>query len=145
MPDTEVRPGGETGAQSECVAGDRLDVNRIPPGADDLHFVHLTPDRGRRCGMSARTIEQDVTLAEVAGSRRLLVLPVIPDAAPYAVREGIARRRIAAATGTCPCGATTDYRDLPGPGEAGVAEVWHEPLCPAETRKLQKAIRRWAR
>ncbi len=95
--------------------------------------------------MTARTITQDVTYAEVAGRRAVLVLPVIPDDAPYVIREGIARRRIAAHTGQCPCGAVTDYGALPGPGEAGAGEVWHEFGCPAETKLLQKAIRRWAR
>lgn len=75
----------------------------------------------------------------------LAVLPTIPEDAPYKVREGIARRRIAATTGTCPCGATVDY--LAGTTGSGmnVAEVLHDRLCPADTDKLVKAVRRWLR
>lgn len=68
-------------------------------------------------------------------------LPVIPEDAPYRVREGIARRRVAAITGKCPCGARVDYQ---APGN-GVVEVEHERLCPADTDRLVRAIRRWSR
>jgi len=73
------------------------------------------------------------------------VLPTIPDDAPYRVREGIARRRIAAVTGECPCGARVDYfADVASCGH-NVAEVWHDRRCPADTDRLRKAIRRWLR
>ncbi len=72
------------------------------------------------------------------------VLPVIPDAAPYAVREGIARRRITSLTGTCPCGAVLDV-GTPVPGEVASIAVEHEDGCPAITTRLAKALRRWVR
>jgi hypothetical protein len=73
----------------------------------------------------------------------LAVLPVVPENAPYRVREGIARRRLVAITGTCPCGAQFDHRVPPDGGPA--VEVEHEDLCPAVTDRLVKAIRRWQR
>lgn len=72
------------------------------------------------------------------------LLPTIPDAAPYRVREGIARQRIAAVTGECPCGAQADYNAARVDG-MNVAEVMHDRRCPADTDRLAKAIRRWAR
>lgn len=96
--------------------------------------------------MTARTISEEMFVAEhpVLKQRTLFLLPVIPDDAPYAVREGIARRRVSAVTGRCPCGAVTDYGELAA-GTVGVGEVLHERRCPADTHKLVKACRRWAR
>ena len=94
--------------------------------------------------MTARQIEDEVIVADhpVLGARVALVLPIIPEAAPCKIREGIARRRIAATTGQCPCGATIDYGDHQ-PGHASLVEVRHEHGCPAVTKTLIKAIRRW--
>ena len=75
----------------------------------------------------------------------LAVLPAIPENAPYGIREGIARRRIAAVTGRCPCGAQVDYNAEVLRGGARTVEVEHERLCPAVTAHLAKAIRRWRR
>lgn len=96
--------------------------------------------------MTGRTISEEVFVTEhpVLKMRTLFVLPIIPEDAPYAVREGIARRRVAATTGRCPCGAVTDYGELAA-GTVGVGEVQHERLCPAATAKLVKACRRWLR
>ena len=96
--------------------------------------------------MTARQIYDEVIVADhpVLGARVALVLPIIPEAAPYKIREGIARRRIAATTGVCPCGATIDYSELQ-PGRASAVEVRHEHGCPAVTKTLVKAIRRWCR
>jgi hypothetical protein len=69
--------------------------------------------------------------------RVALVLPVIPEAAPYRVREGVARRRIAALTGQCPCGATAVHGD--------VLAFEHDRGCPAATETLARAVRRWMR
>ena len=43
-----------------------------------------------------------------------------------------------------PCGATVDY-DAAVAGKVNIAEVHHEARCPAATKKLVKAVRRWAR
>lgn len=95
---------------------------------------------------AGRTLEEElVPFALPTGGRGLAILPVIPEDAPYPVREGIARRRITATTGTCPCGATVDYRAAMLDGGAQVAEAVHEDRCPASTTKLAKAIRRWSR
>jgi hypothetical protein len=75
--------------------------------------------------------------------RTLAVLPVIPESAPFRVREGIARRRLVAVTGECPCGARMDYEAVRK--GVNVAEVEHEGRCPAVTATLAKAVRRWLR
>jgi hypothetical protein len=85
-----------------------------------------------------RTIHDEVVIAQdrKTGRRITFVLPVVPEDAPYRVREGIARRRLTALTGACPCGATMTLGD---------ANAVHEYGCPAITATLEKAIRRWAR
>ncbi len=92
--------------------------------------------------MSARAIRDEVFVADhpILQQRVAFVLPVVPDGAPYAVAEGIARRRLAAS----PCGAVVDY----GAILAGVVEhveVVHAGSCPASTARLVKACRRWVR
>jgi len=96
--------------------------------------------------VSARRIVDELIVADnpVLRQRVAYVLPVVPEDAPHAIREGVARRRITATTGQCPCGAVVDYGDR-RPGEVGVAEVWHQRSCPADTGRLVKACRRWAR
>lgn len=69
---------------------------------------------------------------------------MIPEDAPFRIREGIARRRIAAMTGVCPCGASVDYAAALA-GSVSVAEVLHERACPADTDTLVTAVRRWKR
>lgn len=76
----------------------------------------------------------------------LVIVPDIPDEAPDAVREGIARRRIVATGGTCPCGAVLR---LPNRAQRratdGVFDVTvrHENDCPAVTGTLLAAIADW--
>jgi hypothetical protein len=95
--------------------------------------------------VTARTIVNEVVVADYPEHGRvLLVLPQVPSNAPYEVREGIVRRRIAAVRGECPCGARADLGDSQ-PGEVGIGEVWHDRRCPHDTAKLAKALRRWAR
>lgn len=65
------------------------------------------------------------------------VLPMVPEHAPYAIREGITRRRTAALTGTCPCGATVQDGD--------VMRCAHRQGCPGATEVMVRAIRRWVR
>lgn len=76
--------------------------------------------------------------------RALFVLPVIPDGAPTSVREGIARRRTAALTGRCPCGAAGRLPAVAA-GRVDAAKFVHKTRCPAVTETLAKAIRRWLR
>jgi hypothetical protein len=84
--------------------------------------------------------EELVLFEHAIFGRVLAVLPMIPDDAPYRVREGIARRRLTVVTGQCPCGARIDYTQTRG----GVVRVEHERRCPADDDRLTKAIRRWA-
>jgi hypothetical protein len=100
---------------------------------------------GAAQGGGARTIREELVSFHREGVGKVVaVLPVIPESAPFTVREGIARRRIAATTGTCPCGAGVDYQAAARDG-LNVAEVLHERSCPADTDRLVKAIRRWTR
>jgi len=97
--------------------------------------------------MSARQIREEVFVADhhpVLQQRVAYVLPIVPDGAPYAVAEGIARRRLAAMTGRCPCGASVDYGDRKA-RQVMVGNVVHTASCPASDARLVKAIRRWVR
>lgn len=96
--------------------------------------------------MTARQLRDELIIGThpVLGIRTAFVVPKIPDAAPFAVREGIARRRITAMTGQCPCGAVMDVGDLQAGAVTNVA-VEHERGCPAITSRLAKAVRRWMR
>ncbi len=96
--------------------------------------------------MTARQLHDELIIGmhPVLKIKTAYVLPVIPDNAPYMVREGIARRRLVATTGVCPCGAVMDV-GTPVPGEVASIAVEHERGCPAITAKLEKAVRRWMR
>lgn len=83
-------------------------------------------------------ITYDLTIAKIDGKRAMVALPVVPENAPYAVREGIARRRITALGGRCPCGAEARLAGSP----IGLA-VDHDSGCPAMDSRLIKAARRW--
>lgn len=90
-------------------------------------------------------IRNEPTYITVPGAGQAIAwLPVIPEDAPYRVREGAARQRIAAATGTCPCGAETNYTAAVEHG-LKLAEVLHDRRCPGDPTRLRKALRRWAR
>lgn len=89
-----------------------------------------------------RVIREELVKVRLDGiGTALVVLPVIPEDAPYRVREGIARRRLVAVSGACPCGARLDL----SAATVGPAEAKHDQLCPAITDRLVKAIRRWSR
>ncbi len=96
--------------------------------------------------MSARQLHDELIIGThpVLKIKTAYLLPVIPDDAPYRVREGIARRRITTLTGQCPCGAVMNVGDLQAGAVTNVA-VEHEAGCPAITTKLEKAVRRWMR
>lgn len=102
--------------------------------------------------MSAATspiVDEVVIFDHPSVGRIAAVLPVIPEDAPYRIREGIARRRIVITTGVCPCGALADLQlmldDASTGRPVGAGEVVHERGCPADTATLVKAIRRWKR
>jgi hypothetical protein len=94
----------------------------------------------------------DLAIAETwDGDTVAFLLPSVPDDAPDAVREGIARRRITAVEGTCPCGAglilpnRAARRAAKRAGGQIRMTVEHEPDCPAVDETLIAAIRRWRR
>ena len=75
------------------------------------------------------------------GQRGLYVSDVIRESDPPAVREGIARRRVLALTGQCPCGAASPF-DAARISPVMVLEVVrHEPDCPATNENLSRAVR----
>ncbi len=96
--------------------------------------------------MSVRAIREEVLVADhpILQQRIAYVLPVIPEDAPAAIREGIARRRLTAMTGRCPCGASVDYGDRQA-RQVMVGNLVHTASCPASDARLVKAIRRWMR
>jgi hypothetical protein len=57
--------------------------------------------------------------------------PEIRDDYPADLKEGLARRRITATTGQCPCGATFDVPDDLEPGTVSSVAIFHENDCPA--------------
>jgi hypothetical protein len=106
----------------------------------------------------SRTIRQEIVIADLPGGiRAMYVLPVIPDNAPDTIREGIARRRLAALTGKCPCGADSpelsrQQRRARARAQAKRAAsatltratFEHEPDCPAIDTNLVPLIQAWA-
>lgn len=76
------------------------------------------------------------------------VLPIIPDDASHDVREGIARRRITALNGECPCGARVvtpnreTRRAAARRGQVLAISVKHEADCPAGDTALAAAVGR---
>ncbi len=72
----------------------------------------------------------------VAKGGVVFVLPDIPDDAPARLREGLARRRICAITGRCPCGAEFTMPDHVEPGSVTLITVEHETDCPATNEAI---------
>jgi hypothetical protein len=68
----------------------------------------------------------------------LLVTPEISEDASPVVREGLARRRLVATTGQCPCGAKFTAPDDLKPGTVTVVSVEHEAGCPAISPELEQ-------
>lgn len=86
----------------------------------------------------------------INGERVAVFTPVIPDDAPEEIREGLARRAIVNAGGTCPCGAVMRFptraerrRAPKRPGCVPAAVARHEDDCPAVDEALIEAARRW--
>ena len=83
----------------------------------------------------------DAFAGTVGGKKALFVLPTIPDGAPPAVREGLARRRVAILTGRCPCGGRSGLNRAARRARRGKvvnAEFVHEGGCPATDEELRK-------
>ena len=68
----------------------------------------------------------------------------IPDKAPPALREGLARRRLVVTTGRCPCGAVLELPEVI-PGAVVTAAVVHENDCPANDEAIAEATAGWLR
>jgi hypothetical protein len=98
--------------------------------------VSATPQRPRH----------DVFPAWLDGESTLVVAPQIPDDAPTAVREGLARRRLVNAGGTCPCGARMQLpnratrRQARREGRVTHVSIEHDDDCPAVTANLNAAM-----
>lgn len=80
-----------------------------------------------------------------------LVVQTIPDNAPPVIREGLARRRIQAVEGVCPCGGPMIWHDDPEV-EAGkyrgqlithATLAMHERRCPAGDPVFIPAMEEW--
>ena len=74
----------------------------------------------------------------VARGSVVFVLPEIPEDAPARVREGIARRRLVATTGRCPCGAEFRVPNELTPGTLTMVAVEHEADCPATDDAIEE-------
>lgn len=88
-------------------------------------------------------------IAETEAGQTAFIVADVPDGAPDIVREGIARRRILAATRECPCGARVEMpsrqrrRAAERWGEVPVAQIWHANDCPAGDDILLPAVDAW--
>ncbi len=107
--------------------GDGLDPVEIdehaPPLADDQEWVIPHGRPGER-----------------------MVVQRIPDNAPPLTREGLARRRVQAVEGVCPCGGRMLWSDEPverGTLRRVVAQHWDD--CPAGDAVFIPAMLAWKR
>jgi hypothetical protein len=91
----------------------------------------------------------DIAVAVIDDEVIAVPLISIPESAPEAVREGVARRNIVNTGGTCPCGARlvlpnrAERRRAARTGRVLDVRVAHEPECLAGTERLREAIGRW--
>lgn len=80
--------------------------------------------------------------AVIKGQRVLYVGEALPEGVSAVVAEGLVRRRLAALTGTCPCGAAYSLppravrRAAARRGEALTGAVLHEDDCAAIAAEL---------
>jgi hypothetical protein len=103
-----------------------------------------------------RQLHNELIVADLAdGTRVAYVLPVIPEDAAPEVREGLARRRLAALTGQCPCGADNpaltrqqrrarERRKAKATNTLLRAAFEHENDCLAVDDNLIPHLRAWA-
>lgn len=109
-----------------------------PLGAHHLNQIRQLPNG-----------DELIIMSNPQGERVMLSMPKIPDDAPELVREGIARRRLTAVTGECPCGARVLWPDraarrrMRRSGEATQIRAEHEDDCPAITANILAAIGDW--
>jgi hypothetical protein len=96
------------------------------------------------------TLQQHIRATILPDGRRALVLDYqIPEDAPQAVREGLARRAVVNGGGDCPCGASwprpnrAQRRKLEDPAALLRVDVVHAEDCPAGTELLLAAVRAW--
>lgn len=88
-------------------------------------------------------------VVDVAGQRVAYLLPDVPADAPELIREGIARRRITATTGRCPCGAQLRNRAQRRADKRRHArrivetDAVHATNCPAADDVLVPLLRAW--
>ena len=94
-----------------------------------------------------RFIEIELTRVEVAGVALDAFTFVIPDDAPAAVREGLARQNVTNVFERCPCGVQVKLdraaRRRIARGGALVGHIWHEQDCPGGQDQLDAAIAEW--
>jgi hypothetical protein len=99
----------------------------------------------------AGPVEGELIVRDVDGVQvAAYLLPLIPDDAPPLVREGIARRRLAALEDRCPCGGGSPLnraarrRLARTRGQVAHLNFVHEDGCPAVDADLYDAIRAWS-
>lgn len=100
--------------------------------------------------MSTRRLNDRARVVTLSSGARIAVVDSdIPDAAPPAVREGLARRRIANSGGICPCGAQlvmpnrAQRRRAERTGVPVTVTIEHADGCPAATDILTAAMKAW--
>lgn len=98
----------------------------------------------------------EIFVRDVDGEQALFVAPGLSDDDSTAVKEGLARRRLVAQGGRCPCGAVMRLpsravrranRKLTKQGATVIQHVTvnHEDECPATEENLRAARRRGGR
>lgn len=100
--------------------------------------VGWTGDQKEFGRVTLRRIEFEALDGDVEGIPTTFVVPIVPESAPPALREGLVRRRLAVVEGACPCGArrprlSRQVRRAAARG-AGLAAAWltvvHASDCP---------------
>lgn len=97
-----------------------------------------------------KSLDQRVRYVDLHSGERLAIVDTeIPDDAPVALRESLARRAIVNSGGTCPCGAkfampSREVRRLATKkGLAIEITVEHAEGCPASSDVMVTAFRSW--
>jgi hypothetical protein len=100
--------------------------------------------------VTAAQLTNELIVRDLDGMKVAYLLPVIPDDAPPTIREGIARRRLAALEDRCPCGGRSPLnraarrRLARQRGQVAYLGFAHETGCPAIDDILVEAIRAWS-